>query len=316
MGKKTPHFKNGIFHNQKQLRCNTLWDLVSIRFSKNWAKWPQWIEIPLQKKPIPRVEGSQIRVTFINHSTFLIQTGGYNILTDPIYSHRCSPVPFVGPARVHKPSIPFEYLPKIDMVLISHDHYDHLDLNTISRLTSRDNPKIYMGLEVSKHLRARNNVTELDWWESACIDKNFNLAFTKVQHLSGRSITDQFSTLWGGFVLEINHKKIYFGGDSGYADHYQETFEQFGPMDLSFLPIGAYAPRNNMANAHMDPCQAIQAHIDLRSQQSIGMHYGTFQLTEEKREEPQLLLEEEKKKASISTEEFITLKLGKPFLIP
>ena len=263
----------------------------------------------------PRYRESGVRLTFINHATFLIQTGGYNILTDPIYSHRCSPVSFAGPARVHKPAIPFEKLPKIDVIVISHDHYDHLDRPTLARLIERDNPRIYVGLGVAARFDPSERVVELDWWESVPVENNFLLTFAEVQHFSGRTLTDRNSTLWGAFVLEVGDKKIYFGGDSGYADHYKKTFQKFGPMDLALLPIGAYAPRFFMRNAHIDPRQAVQAHFDLQSRQSIGMHHGTFQLTSEPRDEPIQLLEKEKQRAGIAPQQFITLKPGVPFTI-
>ena len=314
--KASPHFKEGAFHNSKESKKKTFGDFIKMRFSFRWAKWPEWIDIPEGEKPNQKVYGSRIRLTFINHSTFLIQTGGYNILTDPIYSQRCSPFSFVGPKRVHQPAIAFEHLPKIDVVLISHDHYDHLDLPTLSRIIQRDNPRIYMGLGVAKHLRGQGQATELDWWESTQVGPHFKLTFAEVQHFSGRTLTDRNRTLWGGFVLEINGKKIYFGGDSGYADHYEKTYKKFGSMDLSLLPIGAYAPRFFMSYAHIDPRQAVMAHLQLRSKKSVGIHYGTFRLTAEPRSEPLQLLEKTKKKFAIPKDDFITLEAGKAFNLP
>ena len=289
-----------------------------MRFKHQWSQWPKWVDIAEGKKPVKKVEDNSIRVTFINHATFLIQTNGYNILTDPIYSHRCSPVSFAGPKRVHRPAIAFEDLPKIHVVLISHDHYDHLDLPTLSRLIQRDRPRIYMGLGVAAHLEEKDrvNATELDWWESASVGERFKLTFAEVQHFSGRTLTDRYSTLWGAFVLEIGDKHIYFGGDSGYADHYKKTFQKFGPMDLALIPIGAYAPRFFMGSAHIDPRQAVMAHLQLHSKKSIGMHYGTFQLTAEAINEPVELLEKEKKKFAVPKDDFITLKPGKAFVLP
>ena len=172
-----------------------------------------------------------------------------------------------------------------------------------------------MGLGVAGHLDDKDNVMELDWWESVQIDDTFRLTFAEVQHFSGRTLTDRRSTLWGGFVMEIGGRKIYFGGDSGYADHYKKTYEKFGPMDLSLLPIGAYAPRFFMGGVHVDPRQAVMAHLDLRSKKSIGMHYGTFQLTAEPREEPPELLKKEMKKLGIPEDDFITLEPGKAYIL-
>ena len=314
---RSPHFKDGIFHNTKKYKTKTVWDSIRNGLKMDWQRWPHWMSLREGKKPGERIGGSEIVVTFINHSTFLIQTGGYNILTDPVYSVWCGPIPFTGTRRVHKPAIAFKNLPKIDVVIVSHDHYDHLDTGIIEDLVERDNPRIYVGLGVADYLDSQANVMELDWWESVRVDKGFQLSFAETQHSSGRiPFSKRFSTLWGAFVLNIHGRKIYFGGDSGYADHYKKTFQKFGPMDLALLPIGGYAPRYAMKNNHMDPAQAVRAHRDLGSKQSIGMHYGTFQLTAEPWDEPPHLLEAEKKKASIPPEEFITLELGASFLLP
>ena len=308
---RSAHFRDGKFHNFIKGKKKNWFGFLKVKLTRNWASWPDWVETEQVEAVKDRVNSGDVEITFINHASFLIQTDGLNILTDPIFSKRCSPVSFAGPKRVHRPGIDFNKLPKIDVVIISHDHYDHLDLETISKLIEIYNPKLFMGLGVAERLDSADNVTELDWWESVTPYKDFKLTFVPVQHFSGRTLTDRFSTLWGGFVLEIGDKKIYFGGDSGYAGHYKKTFDRFGAMDISFLPIGAYAPRDFMSYAHMDPGEAVKAHIDLKSKLSIGMHYGTFQLTAEKREEPQKLLRQERDKAEVGDSKFITLELGK-----
>ncbi len=306
---RSPHFKEGAFRNGAAV-TKSLWDYFKVRIKTEYAKWPEWVESPYGAKPAAKVLENELRVTLINHSTLLIQTCGLNILTDPIYSERASPFSFIGPKRVRNPGIRFDDLPKIDIVIISHDHYDHLDLPTIKRLAVRDNPKIFLGLGVGKHLDSVNNVRELDWWEKVDVAPHLSLTFVPVQHFSGRTLFDRYSTLWGGFVLETGHRKIYFGGDSGYAEHYKKTFERFGPMDLSLLPIGGYAPRSFMGFAHLDPKQAVQAHLDLHSRKSIGIHYGTFQLTAESIDEPAELLAKERKIAGLRADEFITAAHG------
>ena len=181
----SPHFRDGVFHNTNQ---DDTWDIDTIEkgSKKNWARWPKWVDIEEEEEPAERVHGPQVRVTFVNHSTFLIQTNGYNILTDPIYSKRSSPFSFIGPKRVHRPSIPFEKMPKIDVILISHDHYDHLDLPTLSQIVERDQSRIYVGLGVARHLEEEYDVTEMDWWESVQVSKEFRLTFVEVQHNSGK----------------------------------------------------------------------------------------------------------------------------------
>ena len=150
----------------------------------------------------------------------------------------------------------------------------------------------------------------MDWWEEFTISEKFKLHFVEVQHFSGRSLWDRNSTLWGGFVLEVADRKIYFGGDSGYGGHYRKTFERFGAMDLSLLPIGAYSPREFMGPVHLDPRQAVQAHKDLKSKKSIGMHFGTFQLTAESIDEPVNLLRQESRDADLKENEFVALEPG------
>lgn len=312
---KSEHFKQGVFKNQDDGMPRSFWDFIKTRIKTSYADWPEWVESEYGNKPIERVMGDEIRVTHINHSTVLIQTAGFNILTDPTYSNRASPVSFAGPKRVRNPGIRFEDLPKIDVVLISHDHYDHLDLPTIERLQQRDHPHIFLGLGVGKRLDSTQNVHELDWWQQVELEQNLNVHFVPVQHFSGRTLFDRNSTLWGGFVVETGKHKIYFGGDSGYGTHYQQTFERFGAMDLSIIPMGGYAPRSFMGYVHLDPRQAVQAHKDLHSQKTVGIHFGTFQLTAESINEPIELLKTEGALAGLEQDTFVTLVFGVPLIL-
>ena len=311
---KSLNFNRGVFTNINPVKMHSFWNILwtGITTDMERADWPEWVETKADKSPVGRVHDGKTRITFINHATFLIQVGGFNILTDPVFSKRASPVSFAGPKRVHKPGVSLDDLPKIDVIIISHDHYDHLDLSSIKKLTKRDNPKIYVGLGVGSRLATSENIHELDWLESADVAEGFTLWFLDVQHFSGRSLADRNTTLWGGFLLNVGGKKIYFGGDSGYADHYKRTYERFGPIDIAFLPIGAYAPKRLFKTVHLDPFEAVQAHIDLKATISIGMHHGTFQISAESRIEPQILLEQAKRKANIAPFAFITLDVGKP----
>ncbi len=304
-----PRFENEV----KLSKDWTLVDVLKMRFGSEWAKWPDWVGSPAAPKPLERVTGSQSRVTVINHATILIQSDGYNILTDPIFSERCSPVSFMGPKRARAPAIAFEELPKIDVVLISHDHYDHLDLPTLERLIARDNPQILVGLRVGQYINS-SHVRELDWWEVARIAPGLQVTFVPTQHFSGRGLFDRFTTLWGAFVVEVASKKIYFGGDSGYAAHYTQTFERFGPMDIALLPIGAYRPRDFMRYAHVDPAEAVKAHQDLHAKKSVAMHYGTFQLSAEPLNEPEMFLREAIQAAGLNSGAFVAPDFGTPLL--
>lgn len=304
------HFKDGKFVNSNPLEKRSFFSFLAMKMQTKFEKWPEWVDIKSGPRPSSLNEEQSIKVTLINHATVLIQSHGINILTDPIYSHRCSPVSWAGPKRHHKPAIKFEDLPKIDIVLISHDHYDHLDLPTIEKLVSRDDPFIFVGLGVGKRLADNKKVIEMDWWDKYEVSTSVNINFTEVRHFSGRTLTDRNTTLWGGFVIELGDKKIYFGGDSGYGGHYKKTFNKYGKMDISFLPIGAYAPQYFMQPVHMNPSEALQAHVDLQSNQSYGIHYGTFQLTAEKRDEPVKWLKKER--ANLA---FGVLELGIPKVI-
>lgn len=307
---RSAHFRDGKFHNPAK-RDSSFWTFLGMRLSTKYADWPEWVESQPQKIKTDRVLGPEIQVTHINHSTVLIQTAGLNILTDPIYSERCSPLSWLGPRRVRAPGIKFEDLPPIDAVLISHDHYDHLDLPTIKMLREKFNPMFYTGLGVGRHFDFTERVVELDWWQTAALEsQNTKFHFVPVQHFSGRTLFDRNETLWGGFVIETPNKKIYFGGDTGYASHFKETFAKFGAMDLALIPVGAYEPRDFMGYAHVNPEEAVQAHFDLGAKQSLGIHYGTFQLTAEEYGEPVKTLKQVLAKHGLNEGQFITPEFG------
>lgn len=306
---KSAAFKDGQFHNPIK-SAKSFWAFLRMRISTTYNTWPEWVDSTYKTISSQRVEGNEIHVTHINHSTVLLQVGGLNILTDPIYSERSSPFSWLGPKRVRNPGIRFEDLPPIDIVLVSHDHYDHLDLPTIQQLVLRDKPLIYAGLGVGRHLQKITPTIEMDWWESVTVKEKMKLHFVPVQHFSGRTLSDRNETLWGGFVIEISHRKIYFGGDTGYASHFTETSEKLGPVDIALLPIGAYEPNNFMGYAHINPEEAVQAHIDLRATTSIGIHYGTFQLTAESIDDPLKDLAESLRKKNIPSSQFLTPEFG------
>jgi len=238
-----------------------------------------------------RANGEQFTVTWIGHATTLIQIEGHNILTDPIFSARCSPVAWAGPLRVVPPSPSFENLPPIDFVLISHNHYDHLDKPTIKRLGNQ--PRYFVPFLVGKFLRdlgiAPERITELDWWESATFD-GLQFHCTPTQHFSGRGLHDRNQTLWCSWTVIGERQRFYFGGDTGYFPGFKEIGEKFGPFDLAILPIGAYLPRWFMSPVHVEPAQSAQAFLDLRAEKMLAIHWGTFDLADEPMDEPPRLL--------------------------
>lgn len=315
MRHRSKYFSAGKFFNLEKTESKSLWRFLKMRIKTEYAKWPHYVQSEFASEPISNVHEDDLHIRVINHATVLIQGSGYNIITDPIYSKRCSPLSFIGPKRVREPSVKFEDLPKIDIIAVSHDHYDHLDLPTIEKLIKRDNPKIFVGLGVASRLSSRENVYELDWHDNIHISDDLNIHFLPVQHFSGRTPFDTNTTLWGGFAFELGSKKIYFGGDSGYGNHYRDTFKKFGPMDVALLPIGAYDPKEFMGPVHMDPYEAVKAHIDLQAKKSIGIHYGTFQLTAEPIDEPKIILQKAIERAGLSNEEFIAPEFGQNIII-
>lgn len=273
--------------------------------------WPKEIPTPPPAVPPPAVNENDLLITFVNHSTLLIQWGTTNILTDPIWSKRCSPFKLFGPKRVHPPGIRFEDLPPIHIVLVSHNHYDHMDLPTLKQLQNAHHPLFLTGLGNRDYLNKNGleNVFELDWWQETSAD-NLSVAFVPAQHFSMRNIFNRNKTLWGGFVLKKGSEVLYFAGDTGYTPYFEILKNHFGPPKISFLPIGAFEPRWFMEVAHMSPTDAIKAHQILGSRKSIAIHFGTFHLSDEAIDEPIKQLKEGLKAHHIPDDEFYILKPG------
>jgi len=252
--------------------------------------WPKWIDTPSQRPPA--LEGAAAVVTFIGHSTFLIQTPDGNILTDPMYSQRAGPLNLVGPRRVRQPAVRFEDLPPITIVLLSHNHYDHCDLRTLRRLAQRFDPLVITPLNNGPLVRSAGirRIEELDWWQPAQTAA-LPVTVTPARHFSARGPFDRNRALWGGFVLKAGGRQIYVAGDTAYAGFFTDIPQRLGAIDLALLPIGAYEPRWFMQAVHMNPAEAVQAHLDLQAHESIGMHFGTFQLTTEGIDDPLRALE-------------------------
>ena len=248
-------------------------------------------------------------VTWIGHSSFLISINGLHILTDPVWSNRASPFRTIGPRRLVAPAVPFADLPRIDIVLISHDHYDHLDLNTVRRLGN--SPRYFIPLKLSPFFRRQGitNISEHDWWEKESY-KNLDITATPAQHFSGRSFTNRNKTLWCGWVVRSDKINFYFAGDSGYFTGFREIGRRFGPLDVSFLPIGAYLPRWFMRPVHMSPEEAVQAWLDLGSDIFIATHWGTFDLADEPLDDPPIKLSQEISRRELHRENFWLMQHG------
>jgi L-ascorbate metabolism protein UlaG (beta-lactamase superfamily) len=298
------HYDGKVFFNPDEHHMHTLWDILKWKLTADTAEWPQ--TVANNDYPLPMVSAEQRSVvTFINHATFLIQLKDLNILTDPLFAKRASPMTFMGPKRIREPGIQLEMLPKIDVVIISHNHYDHLDLEALKQLDAKFHPLMLVPLGDEKLLKEAGiqNVREMDWWQEQEI-REHKIVFTPSQHWSARGLFDKCESLWGSYFILSPDFKLYFGGDSGYGPHFGNIRLRLGAPDVSLLPIGAYAPRYFMKYHHMEPEEAVKAHADLNSNLSIGMHFGTFQLTDEAVDEP---VERLKKTGENS---FITLDQG------
>ncbi len=297
---------------------HSYWDLIKWRFTQKSSPWPAWVENLPHAPLAERVEGHSFVVSFINHATVLIQIAGLNILTDPIWSARCSPIPWLGPKRVHAPGIMMKELPPIDYVLISHDHYDHLDLRTVNQLHEQFKPNFYSGLDVSKYLYAKNktiNAVDMQWWQSLPLKNDVSITFTPAQHWSRRNLVEFNQTLWGGFALTTPKHTIYFSGDSGFGPHFKQIAEKFPNITLAILPIGAYEPRWFMEHAHINPEEAVQVHKILKAKHSLGIHFNTFKLSDEGYNRPLIDLKIAMNRNGINPQEFLTLLPGKSWQI-
>jgi len=275
------------------------------------------VRFPIEPRAVDtlrQTSDEDLAATWIGHSTFLLQLEGYRILTDPHFTERASPVTFAGPERTTPPGVSIDDLPSIDVIIISHNHYDHLDKRSIRKLLKRlpEQPLVLVpaGLAATLKSWGAEQVIELDWWGSTSDDR-FTFTAVPVQHFSARTPFDRNRTLWAGWVIEDSRGgRIFFAGDTGYSNDFREIRRRIGAMDLSLLPIGAYDPRWFMSPMHVDPEQSLQIHLDLKSRLSIGMHWGTFILTDEPMREPVERLAAERDRLKIPKESFVVLRHG------
>jgi N-acyl-phosphatidylethanolamine-hydrolysing phospholipase D len=313
-----PHCQN----TRRELYDVLLWQIGYYKDKRAPKHVPELFEYPNSQR---QVQQDRPTVTWINHCSFLIQVDGLHLLTDPIWSQRCSPFDFLGPRRKHEPPLPLEALPHIDIVLISHNHYDHLDRKTVEKLHKRNPATLWIipkGVGKWMQKQGITHYIELAWWEKIDLDvegcPKLCLTVTAVpsQHFSGRSLFDKNKSLWAGYVVDFNRdkrkkKRLYFVGDTGYnRKDFKAIGEKFKKMDLSLIPIGTYVPAQFMDPVHISPHKAVKIHQEVRSKMSIGMHWKTFRLSEEHLEQPPYDLYRALEKEKIDPKHFRVIDPG------
>jgi len=285
-GPLTDHFDGQRFRNRERGQHGAF-AFFKWMLNRERGPWRQTENKPFPKPP-QRVGPGELRVTFVNHATLLIQIDGLNLLTDPIWSERASPVSFAGPKRFRPPGLAFEDLPPIDAVMLSHNHYDHLDLPTLRRLAARHRPRVFCGLGNGRLLKKEGiaNLTDLDWGSSETLNDLVSITAVAAKHFSGRGVLDRDRTLWTGYVLRSPFGSVYFAGDTGFGRHFEEIGREYGPIRLACLPIGAFRPIWFMSPVHISPAEAVKAHELLGAQTSLAIHFGTFALGDDGQTEP------------------------------
>ena len=322
------HRSDGFQNNYMDFAPRGLADFLRWRWNAEREGLP-----PAPRTPTPRVQpdlafiqangraGTRMQpaVTWVGHATVLAQLGGLNVLTDPIFSERASPVSFAGPKRAHAPGLALAQLPRIDVVVLSHNHYDHCDVPSLQALNNQAGgpPLFLVPLKLKAWLAdlGINNVVELDWWQSHRLGA-VDVVMTPVQHWSGRGLGDRLQTLWGGWAFFAPDAHIFFAGDTGYSPDFEDIARRFaerqgdGGFDIALIPVGAYAPRWFMKEQHVDAEEAVRMHRDLRAKKSLGIHWGTFALSDEPLDEPPQRLAAARSKAGVAEDDFFLLALG------
>ena len=305
------HCNGKTFFNPGGRGPHSEWAVLRWKLTSRAARWPD--RVTLTPRPPPPPPAAGITATWIGHASFLLQTPHGNFLTDPVFSERASPVTWAGPRRLRAPGIAFADLPRIDGVLLSHDHYDHCDAPTLRRLAATHDPVVLAPLghaDLMREFGVRRAV-DLDWWQTHPWVPGVEIVLTPMQHWCRRVIGGTNRRLWGGFGLRLPGARLFFAGDTGFnAGLYEEIGRRLGPPDLALLPIGAYAPRWFMHPLHQDPAEAVAAHRALGARRSVAMHWGTWQLTDEPWDEPPRRLAEARAAAGMKDEEFVALEPG------
>ena len=340
--RKPHHRANGFQNNYLDFQPKGIGELLRWRFdsSRNGLPRPPRTPTPVVTPDTAFIEANggagasarQPAITWIGHATVLAQLGGLNVLTDPIFSERASPLSFVGPKRHVAPGLALGALPHIDLVLISHNHYDHLDDASVRALAQQAGgpPLFVVPLGIKSWLAEREitNVVELDWWQSHAVAASagpVEVVLTPVQHWSGRGLTDRLKTLWGGYAVFAPDLHLFFSGDTGYSQDFKDIGARFasrhapaqgGGFDIALIAIGSYEPRWFMASQHVNPAEAVQVHLDINAKRSVGIHWGTFELTDESLDQPPIDLAASRRAKGLADDSFFVMAIGETRKLP
>ncbi|WP_247548462.1 MBL fold metallo-hydrolase [Ralstonia pseudosolanacearum] len=336
---KKHHRAEGFQNNYTEATDKSFMEFLRWQFARKRAGLPK---PPQELTPVTAPDlkfvhanhgkSQQPAITWIGHATMLIQMGGLNILTDPVLSERASPAQFLGPKRYQPPGIALKDLPHIDLVLISHNHYDHLDVNSVKTLNAQaDGPPLFLvplGLKKWMADEGITNVQQMDWWDVEpikSVEGELEAYFTPVQHWSARGLGDRRATLWGGYALLAPDFHLYFSGDTGYSADFVDTQKHFatrqtvelgGGFDLALIAVGAYEPRWFMKDQHVNPAEAVQIHLDLKAKRSVGIHWGTFDLTDESLDQPPKDLAMARTAKGLEQDAFDVMAIGQTLKLP
>ncbi|MCX5806750.1 MAG: MBL fold metallo-hydrolase [Proteobacteria bacterium] len=304
---------------------NPTWWVWNWILRTDWPDWPKRTDFLPEPPPVARVPEGSIYITPVGHATFLIQLDGVNILTDPMWSERCSPVSLVGPKRYSQPGISFEDLPPVDVVLVSHNHYDHFDLPTLEGLAKKGGPRAIVPLGNLDLMRSTGiaTVDELDWWQSVPLSSKVTVTLVPAQHFSARTLWDRDRTLWGGFVISGPSGNVYYSGDTGYGPHFREIARRFSPIRVAILPIAPFRPPQTRESTpgyrpivHMGPAEAVKAHMDLETPLSIAAHFQVFRLGIEGFNDAVDVLAASLKEHNLKPDAFVTPVFGQVIKVP
>lgn len=323
-GPVSDHFDGKRFHNLENARLAGFREFARWMTHREPGDWAKWLDFSPAPPPPRKVMDGRLRVTFINHSTVLLQIDGLNILTDPVWSQRASPLSLIGPRRHHAPGMRLEDLPPLDVILLSHNHYDHLDTVSLARLMREHSPRLVVPLANRPYLESLGMAVaaEIDWWQ--CVEA-MSVGGTKppmritaipAKHFSGRGVLDRNVSLWCGYVVEIPSGVIYFAGDTGWGNHFMQVATRFPHIRLALLPIGAYRPRRLMSSVHISPEEAVDAHRILDPGTSVAIHFGTFRLADDGQSEAVDDLQQSLDSAGVPRDRFWALRPGEGREVP